>query len=95
MVAEVQLLAQQRVPRCELTEVIGTAIMVIGAGIIFIIGVTADAGSVLQVEDHIRYPVGIAADPVDFPSVTWRTHFHRARDHGLALEILNKATKQP
>ena len=60
-----QLLAQQRVPRCELTEVIGTAIMVIGAGIIFIIGVTVDAGSVLQVEDHIRYQVGIAAELVD------------------------------
>ncbi len=76
MVAEVQLLARQPAPRYEPTELIGMVIMVIGVGIIFIIGVTADAGSVLQVEDHIRYPVGIAADPVDFPSVTWRTHFH-------------------
>ena len=61
MVVEVLLLAQQQAPRCELTEVIGTVIMVIGADIIFIIGVTVDAGSVLQVEDHIRYQVGIAA----------------------------------
>jgi hypothetical protein len=61
VVAEVPLLAQQQAPRCELTEVIGTVIMVIGAGTISIIGVTVDAGSVLQVEDHIRYQVGIAA----------------------------------
>ena len=66
MVAEVQLLAPQPAPRYEPTELIGMVIMVTGAGIISIIGVTADAGSVLRVEDHTRYQVGIAAEPVDF-----------------------------
>ena len=65
MVAEVQLLARQPALPYEPTELIGMVIMVIGVGIIFIIGVTADAGSVLQVEDHIRYQVDIAAEPVD------------------------------
>jgi hypothetical protein len=68
VVVEVQLLAQQQAPRYELTEAIGTVIMVIGAGIIFIIGITVDAGSGLQVEDHIRYRVGIAAEHSDVTS---------------------------
>jgi xanthine/uracil permease len=54
----VQSPAQRWVP----TGVTGTVIMVIGAEIISIIGATVVAGSVLQVEDHIRYRIDIAAD---------------------------------
>ena len=42
---------------------VGTAIMVIGAGIISIIGVTAVAGYALQAADRIRYRIDIAAEP--------------------------------
>jgi hypothetical protein len=66
VVAEVQLLAQQPAPPYEPTELIGMVIMVIGADIISTTGVTADAGSVLRVEDHTRFQVGIATEPVDF-----------------------------
>jgi hypothetical protein len=49
--------------RWVLTGGVGMAIMVIGAGIISITGVTAVAGSALQAEDRIRYPIDIAAEP--------------------------------
>ena len=66
MVVEVRSLARQQARRCEPTGVIGTVTMDVGTGIIFIIGVTVDAGSVLQVDDLTRYQVGIAAEPFDF-----------------------------
>jgi hypothetical protein len=65
VVAEVPLLEQQQVPRYELTEVIGTVIMGIGADIIFIIGTVVIAGSVHQVEDHMWCHPDIAVDGGD------------------------------
>lgn len=50
---------QSLAPRWELT---GAAIMVIGAGIISITGVTAVAGSARQADDRIRYRINIAAE---------------------------------
>ena len=62
MAAEAQLLARQQAPPWEPTGAIGTVIGVIGTDIIFIIGAAVVAGSVPQVEDHIRYRTDIAAD---------------------------------
>ena len=87
MVAEVQQLARQRAQRYEHTELIGMAIMVIGADIIFIIGATVDAGSVLQAEDRTRYQVAIATEPVARHSLLCEPIFAEARDRVSAPEI--------
>ena len=77
MVAEAQLLAQQPAPLWEPTGVIGTVIMVIGAGIISIIGTMVIAGSVHQAADHMWWLLDIAADACGLPFVFLRTHLRR------------------
>lgn len=64
MAVEVQLSAQQPAPPWELTgERVGTATMVIGAGIISITGVTAVAGYARQADGRIGYRIDTAAEP--------------------------------
>jgi len=73
VVAEVQLSVRQQAQRYEPIGVIGTVIMVIGEGTIFIIGATVVAGSALQAEDHTRYQAGIATELAELPFVASRS----------------------